>query len=335
MSDKRRETAGVAGRVALVFGVSGQDGAYLSRFLLSKGYSVHGTTRQPSGARLANLESLGVGNRVAIHAVNPRDADAVKALVRAVQPHEIFDLTGPSSVGYSFTHPDEVRACITACTTNILDALAAVCGEARFYNACTSESFGDTGASSADENTPFRPVSPYGAAKAVTFERVAEWRSTHGLFACSGILFNHESTLRPANFVSRKIVSAAAAIADGRESPLVLGDLNVVRDWGWSPEYVEAMWLMLQQDHADDFVIATGESHGLREFVAAAFHEFGLDWQRHVRTDATLFRPAEIAVSTANPAKADAILDWRAKSRMADVVRMMTEAVRARPRGGD
>jgi GDPmannose 4,6-dehydratase len=335
VNDRPRETAGVADRVALVFGVSGQDGAYLSRFLVTKGYRVHGTTRQPSGARLANLESLGIGNRIAIHAVNPRDADAVMALVRAVQPHEVFDLTGPSSVGYSFAHPDEVRACITACTTNILDALAAVCGEARFYNACTSESFGDTGASAADEETPLRPVSPYGAAKADSFERVAEWRSTRGLFGCSGILFNHESPLRPANFVSRKIVSAAAAVADGRELPLVLGDLNIVRDWGWSPEYVEAMWLMLQQDHADDYVVATGESNGLSEFVAAAFGEFGLDWRRHVRTDPTLFRPAEIALSAANPTKAGAILGWRAKSRMADVVRMMTEAERARPRGAD
>ena len=334
MNDKARGTAGVAGRVALVFGVSGQDGAYLSRFLLSKGYRVHGTTRQPSGARLANLASLGIGNRVAIHTVNPRDADAVKALMGAVRPHEVFDLSGPSSVGYSFANPEEVRSCITACTTNILDALAAVRGEARFYNACTSESFGDTGASAADENTPFRPVSPYGAAKAVSFERVAEWRSTRGLFACSGILFNHESPLRPANFVSRKIVSAAAAVADGRESPLVLGDLNVVRDWGWSPEYVEAMWMMLQQDRAGDFVVATGESNGLRDFVAAAFDEFGLDWRRHVRTDPTLFRPAEIPLSAANPAKAVAILGWRAKSRMADVVRMMTEVAR-RASGAD
>ncbi len=335
MNEKPRETAGFAGRVALVFGVSGQDGAYLSRFLVSKGYRVHGTTRQPAGARLANLESLGIGNRVTIHFVNPRDADAVKALARAVGPHEVYDLTGPSSVGYSFAHPDEVRECITACTTNILDALATVCGEARFYNACTSESFGDTGASPADENTPFRPVSPYGAAKADSFERLAEWRSTRGLFACSGILFNHESPLRPANFVSRKIVSAAAAVAAGREPQLVLGDLNVVRDWGWSPEYVEAMWLMLQQDRAGDLVVATGESHGLREFVAAAFGEFGLDWRRHVKTDPTLFRPAEIALSAANPAKAEAILGWRAKSRMADVVRMMTEAARAPSVGAD
>jgi GDPmannose 4,6-dehydratase len=193
----------------------------------------------------------------------------------------------------------------------------------RLYNACSSECFGDTHDTPADENTPFRPRSPYAVAKSAAFWQVANYREAYGLYACSGILFNHESPLRPERFVTQKIIRAASRIARGSQEKLSLGNISIVRDWGWAPEYVEAMWKMLQQDKADDFVIATGESNSLEALVAAAFEEFGLDWREHVATDASLLRPTDIQVGRANPVKASEQLGWAARHRMRDVMRLM------------
>jgi GDPmannose 4,6-dehydratase len=195
----------------------------------------------------------------------------------------------------------------------------------KFYNAGSSESFGDTHGMPAEENTPFHPRSPYAVAKAAAFWEVANYREAYGLFACSGILFNHDSPLRPERFVTRKIVAAASRIASGSKEKLRLGNISIQRDWGWAPEYVKAMWLMLQQDKADDFVIATGETRSLEEFVDTAFSQVGLNWREHVETDPELLRPTDLMIGKANPSKARGILGWEAKYKMPDVVKMMVD----------
>jgi GDPmannose 4,6-dehydratase len=215
---------------------------------------------------------------------------------------------------------------ISTGTLNILEAIRFLARPVRFYNAGSSECFGDTNAQAADETTAFRPRSPYGVAKSAAFWAVANYREAYDLFTCSGMLFNHESPLRPARFVTRKIVSAAARIANGDQDKLLLGNLSIRRDWGWAPEYVEAMWLTLQQDTPDDFVIATGEPHSLEEFVNAAFAFFDLSWRDHVEIDASFYRPTDIACGFGNADKAKNILGWRAKTMMPDVVKRMAEA---------
>ena len=215
---------------------------------------------------------------------------------------------------------------ITTGTLNLLEAIRFLGKPIKFYNAGSSECFGDTGGQAADENTPFRPRSPYGVAKAAAFWEVANYREAYNLFACSGILFNHESPLRPQRFVTQKIVSAACGIAAGRQEKLLLGNIDIERDWGWAPEYVEAMYLMLQHHEADDYAIATGISHKLEDFVATAFAEFKLDWREHVVIDESLFRPTDIALGKGNPTKAYQKLGWKAQYQMNDVVRMMIQA---------
>jgi GDPmannose 4,6-dehydratase len=243
-----------------------------------------------------------------------------------VKPDELYNLAGQSSVGLSFQQPVETLESISVGTLNILEAIRFVALPIRFYNAASSESFGDTSGTAADESTPFHPRSPYAVAKATAFWEVANYREAYGLFACSGILFNHESPLRPERFVTRKIVSAACRIAGGSREKLNLGNISISRDWGWAPEYVDAMWRMLQQDQPDDFVIATGEANKLGDFVAEAFLCVGLDWRDHVISDASLLRPSEISVGLGNPAKAKAVLGWSAQYRMKDVLDMMVKA---------
>ena len=310
---------------ALIFGITGQDGAYLAKLLLEKGYVVHGTSRDAQNAAAGNLAKLGIGGRVIVHQAFLTDFQSVKQALDDVEPGEIYNLAGLTSVGLSFERPDEAFDSIVGGTLNIVEAIRASGQPLRFYNACTSECFGDTGEMPATEETPFAPVSPYAAAKAQAFRHVADFRETHGPFACSGILFNHESPLRLPRFVTRKIVQGAARIAASGGGELALGNLDIERDWGWAPEYVEAMWTMLQQDEPDDYVVATGESYTLGGF-AAAFAHFGLDWRNHVKSDPSLLRRADIVRSRGDAAKAHDRLGWRAKSRMADVVRMMVEA---------
>lgn len=308
---------------ALICGVSGQDGAYLSKLLLDKGYQVYGGSRDAQIATFRNLGLLGIRDRVQLESIALNDFRSVLQALAKIQPDEIYNLAGQSSVGLSFQQPVETLESITIGTLNLLEAIRFIALPVKFYNAGSSECFGNTGSTPADETTPFHPRSPYAVAKAAAFWEVANYREAYGLYACSGILFNHESPLRPERFVTKKIIAAAARIAAGSGEKLHLGNLNVVRDWGWAPEYVEAMWLMLQQAQPDDFVIATGESHSLQEFVQLAFANAELDWQQHVVVNPELLRPSDIPISHANPAKAKALLKWEARYKMSDVVRAM------------
>lgn len=316
---------------ALICGISGQDGAYLAQLLLEKGYAVYGTSRDAQVASFASLVTLGIKDRVQLESMAPTDFRSVLQVVKKVAPDEVYNLTGQSSVGLSFQQPVETLESIAMVTLNLLESIRFLERPIKFYSASSSECFGDTGDMPADEATPFRPRSPYAVAKSAAFWEVANYREAYGIYACSGILFNHESPLRPERFVTRKIIAAACRIARGNTEKLRLGNLEIQRDWGWAPEYVDAMWRMLQQPAADDYVIATGETHSLRDFVAAAFAAFKLDWIQHVETAPGLMRPTDIAVGRANPAKAAHQLGWRAKLHMADVVSKMAEAELAGP----
>ncbi|HIK11984.1 MAG TPA: GDP-mannose 4,6-dehydratase [Oscillatoriaceae cyanobacterium M33_DOE_052] len=311
---------------ALICGISGQDGAYLSQLLLEKNYSVCGTSRDAQMSSFGNLTRLGIAEHVKLESMSLTDFRSVLQVLNKIQPDEVYNLAGQSSVGLSFEQPVETLDSIATGTLNLLEAIRFIGAPIKLYNAGSSECFGDTSEGSAIENTPFRPRSPYAVAKAAAFWEVANYREAYGLFACSGILFNHESTLRPQRFVTQKIAAAAAKIARGEQQKLYLGNTDIKRDWGWAPEYVEAMYLMLQQDQPDDYVICTGESNKLEDFVAAAFACVNLDWREHVVIDKSLYRPTDIAVGRGHPAKAREVLGWQAKSKMQDVVRMMVEA---------
>lgn len=311
---------------ALICGVSGQDGAYLAQLLLNKGYSVCGTSRDAQMSSFSNLNRLGIREQLKLESVALNDFRSVLQILMKFEPDEVYNLAGQSSVGLSFGQPVETLESIAMGTLNLLEAIRFTGAPIKFYNAGSSECFGDIGETMADENTPFRPRSPYAVAKATAFWEVANYREAYGLFACSGILFNHESPMRPERFVTQKIVAAACRIAAGSNEKLYLGNLSIQRDWGWAAEYVEAMYLMLQHPEPDDYAIATGESHKLEDFVAEAFACLGLNWRDHTVTDASLLRPTDLAVSRGNPAKAKDKLSWQAQYKMKDVVRMMVEA---------
>ncbi|BAU66215.1 NAD-dependent epimerase/dehydratase [Stanieria sp. NIES-3757] len=311
---------------ALICGISGQDGAYLAKLLLEKGYEVYGTSRDAQISSFRNLLRLGIRDRIKFESLVPTDFRSVLQVISKVKPDEIYNLAGQTSVGLSFEQPVETLESIATGTLNFLEAIRFTHAPIKFYNAGSSECFGDIGGFPADENTPFRPRSPYAVAKATAFWQVANYREAYDIFACSGILFNHESPLRPQRFVTQKIIAAACHIAKGNQEKLQLGNMSVKRDWGWAPEYIEAMYLMLQQSQPDDYVIATGVSSSLEEFVAEAFNCVGLNWRDHVVTDASLLRPTDLAISQGNPAKAKEKLGWQAKYKMPDVVRMMVEA---------
>lgn len=313
---------------ALVFGVSGQDGAYLAQCLLTRGYTVIGTSRDAQIAGFGNLVRLGIHERVRTLSAAITDFRSVLQVLAKTEPDEVYNLAGQTSVGLSFDQPMETLESVTTGTLNILEALRFLRRPTRFYNAASSECFGDTGGLAADEATPFQPRSPYAVAKAAAFWAVANYREAYGLFACSGILFNHESPLRPERFVTQKIVTAAQRIASGEQKEkLHLGNISVERDWGWAPEYVEAMRRMLQQERPEDFVIATGESRPLEEFVRAAFQCVGLDWREHVVTDKHLLRPTDLQIGRGNPDKARRLLGWEATTKMDEVVRKMVTGV--------
>jgi GDPmannose 4,6-dehydratase len=319
---------GSPGRVALIAGVTGQDGAYLARFLLGKGYVVHGTSRDAALARLDGLIALGICDKVTLHSMSPTDFQSVAQVIEGVAPDEIYNLSGQSSVSLSFTQPAETLAGIALGTLNMLEALRRLRGRVRFYNAGSSECFGDTGTRAANEQTAFRPKSPYGVAKAAAISLVANYRESYGLFACSGILFNHESPLRPSRFVTRKISAAAARIGAGGRERLALGNLSIRRDWGWAPDYVEVMWKMLQCEQPNDFVVASGTAHSLEEFVATAFAAVGLNWRDYVDYDSSLVRSSEIMCSLGDPSKAAQVLEWRPTVKMPEIVARMVRAER-------
>lgn len=311
---------------ALICGISGQDGAYLAKLLLEKGYLVCGTSRDAQVSSFRNLLRLGIREQVKFESLVPTDFRSVLQVISKIQPDEIYNLAGQTSVGLSFDQPVETLESVATGTLNFLEAIRFIGAPIKFYNAGSSESFGDIGDQPADENTPFRPRSPYAVAKATAFWQVANYREAYNIFACSGILFNHESPLRPQRFVTQKIIAAACRLAKGSKEQLRLGNISVKRDWGWAPEYVEAMYLMLQQNQPDDYVVATGQSYSLEEFVAETFKCVGLNWQDHVVSDKSLLRPTDLAVSKANPTKAREQLGWQAKYKMPDVIQMMVEA---------
>jgi GDPmannose 4,6-dehydratase len=311
---------------ALVFGVSGQDGAYLAKLLLSKNYTVYGTSRDAQISSFRNLEYLGIRDQVHLESAALNDFRSVLQVLFKTRPDEIYNLAGQTSVGLSFEQPVETLESIAIGTLNILEAIRFIGEPIKFYNAASSEIFGDTSGAAANETTPFSPRSPYAVAKATAFWEVANYREAYGLFACSGILFNHDSPLRPERFVTQKIIASVCRIAAGKQDKLYLGNINIQRDWGWAEDYVEAMYLMLQQNSSDDYVIATGESHTLAEFIKIAFDFVDLDWHDYVVSDENLCRPTDIAISRGNPRKAKEHFGWEAKHKINDIIRLMMQA---------
>lgn len=314
------------GRRALICGVSGQDGAYLAAHLLDRGYEVIGTTRGPAGRVPERLSALAIADRVSLVTLDPLDFGAVRTMLAELAPDEVYNLSAQSSVGLSFAEPLATMHSIVTATANLLEAVRTAAPGARVYVAGSGECFGNTGTHGADEQTSFAPRSPYAFAKAAAQQLVESYRDNYQIYVCTGITFNHESPLRSAQFVTRKITSAAALIAARRQDVLRLGPVDVVRDWGWAPEYVDAMARMLQRPAPADYVLATGRAERLDYFVAKAFDFFGLDWRRHVVIDEALRRPSEIAHSRGNPARAQRELGWTAISDVDTVVTRMCEA---------
>lgn len=296
---------------ALICGITGQDGSYLAKFLIDKGYEVIGTSRDAMVASFSNLHRLGIREKVILTSMAISDFRSVLSVIQKHAPDEIYNLAGQTSVGLSFEQPVEAMESISLGTLNILEVIRSVGQSIRFYNAGSSECFGNTGKVAADENTPFSPRSPYAVAKSSAHWLVRNYRDAYGIFGCTGILFNHESPLRPQRFVTQKIVCSAARIARNGSGRLELGNIDIHRDWGWAPEYVEAMWLMLQQERADDYVIATGRSCTLGYFIERAFKHFGLNWRDHVVVNDELRRPSDISHSLGNPAFAKRQLGWK------------------------
>ena len=311
---------------ALICGISGQDGAYLAQLLLRKDYEVTGTSRDAQVSQFTNLVRLGIRDQVRLESMALNDFRSVLQVIASLEPDEIYNLAGQTSVGMSFQQPVETMESITIGTLNLLEAIRFSNKPIRLYNAGSSECFGDDQGFPAVETTAFRPRSPYAVAKAAAFWEVANYREAYGLFASSGILFNHESPLRAERFVTKKIVAAACRISRGSKERLNLGNLSIQRDWGWAPEYVDAMWRILQHDEADDFIVATGCTNTLEEFTDSAFCNLGLDWREHVVFDERQLRPTDLKMSRANPKKVAKVLGWQATYKMPDVVRMMVEA---------
>jgi GDPmannose 4,6-dehydratase len=314
-------------RKALIIGVAGQDGAYLADLLLRQGYVVYGTSRDHEVSGFSSLRRLGIRDRVRTLTMVASDFRSVLSVLQRTEVDEIYNLAGQTSVGKSFEYPIETIESILTATINLLECLRLLGRPVRFYNAGSSEAYGNTPVP-ATELTPFAPRSPYATAKAAAHYAVANYREAYGLFACTGILFNHESPLRPERFVTSKIVRAAQRIAAGSGERLVLGRVDIERDWGWAPDYVEAMWKMLQQPEPRDFVIATGQRHSLRDFVAAAFHHHGLDWARFTESDPRLFRPTDIDTSCGDPSRASRELGWTPKHRFPEVIAQLCREIK-------
>lgn len=309
---------------ALIFGISGQDGAYLAKLLLEKGYTVFGASRDADIASFSNLIALGIREEICTISANPADFRSVLNALKKSRAEEVYNLAGQSSVGLSFEQPVDTFNSIAIANLNLLEAIRFLENGIRYYNAGSSECFGNT-SHPATETTAFQPRSPYAAAKAAAFFQTANYRDAYNIFACSGILFNHESPLRPERFVTQKIVRAACRIANGGTETLRLGNTSIIRDWGWAPEYVEAMWLMLQQDTAEDFIIGTGASCSLQDFLTEVFQHLHLNVEDHVCFDQAFTRPTDIAESRAAPYKANAKLGWTARLTARDVAHQLVE----------
>ena len=310
---------------ALICGVSGQDGTYLSKLLLDKGYEVYGGSRDASTNTFDNLRRFNLKDRVNLVTINICDFRSTLQTIIKIQPDEIYNLSGQSSVGLSFEQPVETFESISIGTLNLLEAIRFSNLPIRLYSSGSSECFGESGGLPADENTPFKPRSPYAIAKATAHWQVANYREAYAIFACTGILFNHESPLRPNRFVTKKIIATACRIYKGSNEKLHLGNIDIQRDWGWAPDYVEAMWLMLQQNIPDDFVIATGITHSLSYYIELVFNCLNLDWKKYVVGDPTLLRPTDLLIGRANPDKAAKVLGWKTKHKLEDMAKEMVE----------
>jgi GDPmannose 4,6-dehydratase len=313
---------------ALITGVTGQDGAYLSQFLLEKGYEVFGVLRRSSHLGVADhrLRWLGIEGGVRLVDGNMIDLSSLIRIVAEVQPDEIYNLAAQSFVATSWDQPILTMEVSGVGVVNILEAMRLAAPKARFYQASTSEMFGLSEAERQSETTPFHPRSPYAVAKLLGHWATVSFRESFGLHASSGILFNHESPLRSVEFVTRKVTDAVAHIKLGRQSELKLGNIDVKRDWGHAKDFVRAMWLMLQQEEPDDFVIATGRTTTVRDMCKIAFDHVGLDMDDYVKIDPALYRPAEVDVLLGDPAKAKAKLGWQATATLEDVIREMVDA---------
>lgn len=311
---------------ALICGVSGQDGAYLSQLLLEKGYEVYGGSRDATTNSFANLAKLGLKSHVELVSINVSDFRSTLQTIIRVKPDELYNLSGQSSVGLSFEQPVETFESIGIGTLNLLEAIRFSGLPVKFYNSGSSECFGESGDYPADEDTPFKPRSPYAIAKATAHWQVANYREAYHIHACTGILFNHESPLRPTRFVTRKIVAAACRIYKGSKETLHLGNIDIQRDWGWAPDYVDAMWRMLQPETADDFVIATGTTYSLKSYIKMVFDQLGLNWENHVVSDPSLLRPTDLLIGRANAAKAMEKLQWKATYTLPDIVKEMVNS---------
>ena len=319
---------------ALIAGATGQDGAYLAAHLLALGHEVVGTTRDAGSADTGRLRALGIDGRLKLVSMLPSDYRSVLRTLAQHRPDHIYFLAGQTSVGLSFDQPVEAIESIATGTLNVLEAIRFVNPEIRLFNAGSSECFGDTGTTHASEQTPFRPLSPYAVAKVTAQNLVTNYRIAYGLYACTGILFNHESPLRPDRFVTQKIVRGAHAVAAGKAKQLSLGNLDISRDWGWAPEYVTVMAKMLTPDSPTDLVIATGRSVSLSYFVERAFRNFKLDWREFVQVDDALRRPSDIHYGAGDPSLAAQVLGWRAQYDVDYVVDQMCEAAMRSAPGG-
>ncbi|MCP5523570.1 MAG: GDP-mannose 4,6-dehydratase [Verrucomicrobiales bacterium] len=318
-------------RKALITGITGQDGSYLAELLLAKGYEVHGIIRRASTFNTGRLDDIYAdphesGVRLHLHHGDLSDASALARLVAMIQPDEVYNLAAQSHVRVSFDSAEYTTDIVATGTVRLLEAIREVGIRPRFYQASSSEMFGQARETPQTESTPFHPRSPYGCAKVHAYWITVNYRESYGLFASNGILFNHESPRRGETFVTRKITRAAAHIQAGLQDKLFLGNLEARRDWGYAKEYVEAMWLMLQQDAPDDYVIATGETHSVREFLEVAFRHVGLDWQKHVELDPRYLRPAEVDLLVGDASKAKERLGWEARTGFAELARLMVDA---------
>ena len=311
-------------RKALITGITGQDGACLAEFLLGDGYEVHGMVRRASTESFERIAHL--AGRVTLHQADLLDQLSIVALLREVRPHEIYNLAAQSFVPTSWLQPLLTGEFTALGVTRMLEAVRLVDPAVRFYQASSSEMFGKVREEPQNEETPFWPRSPYGVAKVYGHWITVNYRESYGIFACSGILFNHESPLRGKEFITRKVTDGVARIKLGVQDKLMLGNLDAMRDWGYAGDYVKAMWMMLQQDDPDDYVVATGRKHSVRELVELAFGYAGLDWQEHVQSDPKLFRPAEINTLCGDSTKARNKLGWKPTVSFDELIRMMVDA---------
>jgi GDPmannose 4,6-dehydratase len=316
----------MSNKAAIIFGISGQDGSLLAKLLLTKGYRVIGQTRSLRNSNFGNLKKLGILNSVEIVEINKFEVDALALFLEDINPTEIYNLSGQSSVGLSFKAPNETLISQLNFINLLLEAICKTGCKAKLFNAGSGECFGDTSGGIATESSPFNPMNPYAVAKCGAFWTVRNYRDYYGIDASTGILFNHESSLRSSNFVTRKIIKGAIIISQGSPKKLCLANLSVRRDWGLAREYVVAMWEMLQQDKPGDYILSTGVARSLEEFVAIAFKALNLDWREHVVTESSLRRPSDALMNHGDPTKAKAKFGWSTTNLLEDVVgRLISE----------